>query len=80
MGYHIMRPIDHIWDEIIEENDPKRDLKEVGVRIKQVSHKFGSLKAVNNLTLNLYKNEIFCLLGHNGAGKTTTCNLLTGIL
>ena len=31
------------------------------------------------MTLNLYENEIFCLLGHNGAGKTTTISLLTGL-
>jgi ATP-binding cassette subfamily A (ABC1) protein 3 len=32
------------------------------------------------LSLNLNKNEIFCLLGQNGAGKTTTISMLTGML
>ncbi len=41
---------------------------------------FGSMKAVDNLTLYLYESEIFCLLGHNGAGKTTTISLLTGMI
>ena len=37
-----------------------------------------SVKAVDNLNLQLYKGQIFALLGHNGAGKTTTISLLTG--
>mmetsp|Transcript_43917 Transcript_43917/g.64517 ORF Transcript_43917/g.64517 Transcript_43917/m.64517 type:complete len:2436 (+) Transcript_43917:98-7405(+) len=35
--------------------------------------------AVDHLNLNLYENEITCLLGHNGAGKTTTISILTGL-
>ena len=35
--------------------------------------------ALNGVTFNLYKNEIFVLLGHNGAGKTTLINILTGL-
>ena len=35
--------------------------------------------AVQNLSLNVYKNQIFALLGHNGAGKTTTISVLTGM-
>lgn len=31
------------------------------------------------MNLDIYSNEIFCLLGHNGAGKTTTLNILTGM-
>ena len=36
--------------------------------------------AVDNLSLDVAENEIFCLLGHNGAGKTTTFNVLVGTL
>merc|ERR1740138_766663 len=36
--------------------------------------------AVNNITVNLYSSQIFCLLGHNGAGKTTTINMLSGMI
>jgi ABC-type lipoprotein export system ATPase subunit len=35
--------------------------------------------AVDNLSLNLYENQITCLLGHNGAGKTSLISLLTGL-
>lgn len=38
----------------------------------------GRKKAVDNLNLRMYENEITVLLGHNGAGKTTTISMLTG--
>ena len=47
--------------------------------IEKLVKKFGNKKAVNNLSLTLFKNEILVLLGHNGAGKTTTINMLTGL-
>ena len=43
-----------------------------------MTKKFDSFIAVDKLNLNLYKNEIFCFLGHNGAGKTTSLNVLMG--
>ena len=49
------------------------------VVIERLVKKFGGKKAVNNLSLTLFKNEILVLLGHNGAGKTTTINMLTGL-
>jgi ATPase subunit of ABC transporter with duplicated ATPase domains len=39
------------------------------VIIKKLVKSFGSQLAVNNLSFNMYANQIFCLLGHNGAGK-----------
>ena len=41
---------------------------------------FGKKKVIDDLSVNFYGGEIFCLLGHNGAGKSTTINLLTGLL
>lgn len=41
---------------------------------------YGDFKAIDQLNLNLYKDEIFCFLGHNGAGKTTSLNVLIGQL
>ena len=35
--------------------------------------------AVDGLSLNIYKDEIFALLGHNGAGKTTLISILCGL-
>jgi ATP-binding cassette, subfamily A (ABC1), member 3 len=36
--------------------------------------------AVDDLSVKIYNDNIFVLLGHNGAGKTTTISMLTGML
>ena len=40
---------------------------------------FGGLAAVNNVSFEVRKGEIFGLIGPNGSGKTTTFNLISGI-
>lgn len=40
----------------------------------------GGKVAVDNLSLEAYKGEIFAMLGHNGAGKTTAINCVVGLL
>ena len=46
--------------------------------INQLVKKYGNKRAVDDLTLTIFKNEILVLLGHNGAGKTTTIKMLIG--
>jgi len=48
--------------------------------IEEVTKEFGSLVAVDDLSLELREGEIHGLIGPNGAGKTTTINLVTGEL
>ncbi len=50
------------------------------LNIVGVTKKFDKLKAVDNVSVELFPNEIFCLLGHNGAGKTTLVNLISGLM
>jgi branched-chain amino acid transport system ATP-binding protein len=40
---------------------------------------FGGLRALNNIDLEVYPNEIVALIGPNGAGKTTFFNCITGL-
>jgi putrescine transport system ATP-binding protein len=48
------------------------------VRIERVSKSFGDFKAVDDVSLNIYRGEIFCLLGASGCGKTTLLRMLGG--
>ena len=48
------------------------------VEIDRVSKSFGDFKAVDDVSLKIYKGEIFCLLGASGCGKTTLLRMLGG--
>ena len=48
--------------------------------IRDLVKVFGDVKAVNGLSLDIRKGEMFGFLGPNGAGKTTTISMLCGLL
>jgi branched-chain amino acid transport system ATP-binding protein len=47
--------------------------------VKNMTHYFGGLRAVNNFNLAIEPRQIKGLIGPNGAGKTTVFNLITGV-
>ncbi|MBS1253421.1 MAG: Lipopolysaccharide export system ATP-binding protein LptB [Anaerolineales bacterium] len=49
------------------------------LRVENVTHYFGGLRAVHNYNLRVEPGQIRGLIGPNGAGKTTIFNLITGI-
>lgn len=50
------------------------------IDVKGLTKKFGSLVAVNNLNLNVFKGDVFGFLGPNGAGKSTTIRMLLSLI
>ena len=48
------------------------------IQIQNVTKRFGEFTAIDNLTLDIYKNEFFSLLGPSGCGKTTLLRMLAG--
>ena len=48
--------------------------------VQKLSKKFGALAALNDLSFDVEKGEIFGIAGPNGAGKTTLLNVCTGAL
>jgi ABC-2 type transport system ATP-binding protein len=50
------------------------------IDVENLTRAYGSFKAVDNISFDVKKGEIFGFLGANGAGKTTAIKMLTGIL
>lgn len=50
------------------------------ITLKNVTKKFGTFTAVDDLSLTVNEGEVFALLGPNGAGKSTTIKMLTTLL
>jgi D-xylose transport system ATP-binding protein len=48
------------------------------VDLRNISISFGGIKAVDDVSLDLYPGEVVGLLGHNGAGKSTLIKILSG--
>ena len=46
--------------------------------IKNINLSFGGIKAVQNVSMHIKKNELLGLIGPNGAGKTTVFNIISG--
>ncbi|MBU4292573.1 MAG: ABC transporter ATP-binding protein [Actinobacteria bacterium] len=51
----------------------------VDIEVKNLTKKYGTLTAVDNISFSIKNGEIFGLLGPNGAGKTTTVEMIEGL-
>lgn len=60
----------------MEKNDQKDNI----IEVKDLVKKFNGFTAVDNISFEVERGEIFAFLGPNGAGKTTTIKILTTLL
>jgi ABC-2 type transport system ATP-binding protein len=70
------RPSSHM--KLGEPREQRKD--EVVVEVRDLVRRFGTFTAVDHVTFEVRRGEIFGLLGPNGAGKTTTFRMLCGLL
>ena len=53
--------------------------KESILKVKNLKKHYHDVKAVDGISFEVFKGEVFTLLGPNGAGKTTTLEILEGL-
>jgi ABC-2 type transport system ATP-binding protein len=58
----------------------KKNGKMSEVQAEKLTKKFGNFIAVNQISFNVNKGEVFGFLGPNGAGKTTTISMLCTLM
>ncbi len=49
------------------------------LEVKNLQYKYGAIKALNGISLNVGQGEIVAIIGANGAGKTTTLRCISGL-
>lgn len=54
------------------------DLSRCLVELRNIKKAFGGVRAVDDVSINLYPGEVVAVLGHNGAGKSTLMKMLAG--
>ena len=53
---------------------------DIAIEVKNLTRDFGDFRAVDDLSFQVRRGEVFGFLGPNGAGKSTTIHMLTGLL
>ncbi|ORX44879.1 hypothetical protein BCR36DRAFT_334112 [Piromyces finnis] len=81
IGRNCYNQNENVYNENIEDYQGQERIR---VEVKNIYKEFKShnkkFLALNDVSFEAYRNEIFCLLGHNGAGKSTLVNIMTGLI
>jgi ribosome-dependent ATPase len=64
----------------VERMPRQEDRGEIAIKAKDLTMRFGDFVAVDHVSFEIPRGEIFGFLGSNGCGKTTTMKMLTGLL
>src|SRR5438094_8171059 len=70
----------HIGGSMELEQPVQKHGDDAVVQVRDLVRQFGSFTAVDHISFDVQRGEIFGLLGPNGAGKTTTFRMLCGLL
>ncbi len=63
------------WIDVPDVNDGQ-----IAIRVEHLTRRFGAFTAVNDVSFDVTRGEVFGFLGSNGAGKSTTIRMLCGLL
>ena len=55
-------------------------MSSTAIHVSELTHDFGGLRAVDNISFTINKGELVGLIGPNGCGKSTTFNCISGLL
>lgn len=70
---------EHTMVEEVGSSVPAQCKQEPVVVLENLSKAYGTVQAVQDISLEIFRGEIFGLLGPNGAGKTTTLEIMVGL-
>ena len=65
---------------LVRRSEARRDRRIVAIDVDGLSRRFGTFDAVDDLSFDVRRGEVFGFLGSNGAGKSTTIRMLCGLL
>ena len=79
-GWQISDIIDTVWSGLVKPPTPPAPPIEPAIFVQNIKKHYGSVKALDNISLSVQPGTVLALLGPNGAGKTTLVRVLSTLL